>query len=77
MAKKRNLRQEIEVLKSQSKGKSSNEEKDYLYVKKSLIWSFSYILIAIIFIIIVSIYVSNFPFDYSLRAFFHINRILL
>ena len=77
MVQKKNLKYELEILKSNNKKVDSKHIPEYTYVKKSLIWSFVYIVIALIAIFVVSIYTSSFPFDASLRAFFHINKILL
>ncbi len=78
MSGKRNLKYELEILKSHSTHESNNVEiSEYLYVKKALIWSVIYIILAVCIIFIASVYLSNFPFDYSLRIIFHIHQILL
>ena len=77
MSTKKSLRYELEILKSHSTQESADDGVEYLYVKKALIWSVIYIIIAVIIIFISSVYLSDFPFDYSLRAIFHIHQILL
>ena len=78
MAVKRNLKYELEILKSHSTHvKEDPLALEYVYVKKALIWSVLYIIIAVCTIFIASVYLSDFPFDYSLRIIFHIHQILL
>ena len=84
MANQRNLKYEIEIMKAQSKRSnhldSSNNDVSYVefsYVKKDLIKSLLYILIALIIIFVVSLYTSTFTFDQALRGVFHIHRFLL
>ncbi len=83
MANTKNLRSEIEILKANSKIlKDDNylhtsSSADYSYVKRGLVWSLVYIIIALFVIFVVSVYTGNFSFDLNLRHIFHISQIAL